>query len=645
MERDSVHERVVVHGAGVGHAIAQRLPICFARLLHLGVAHASERNQLDVVDLDRDVPDAVNTPDAYLGSRPETERHFDLPIQDARAEIRAELHVRSLAWKEEGVRPLPELTPFNDWFWTSGSDGKLRIQGCSDCGQLVHPPTPVCAACGSTTWEPTVVSGRGTVVGFTVNQHQWLPDFAPPYTIAVVALDEDPNVRLTTNIVGVDPFDVEIGQQVHVHFEQQEDVWLPLFEPTGPTVDGLALVAEPERPTPRPPARDDRFEHQSVISGVGRSAIGRRLMRDPRALTVDACRGAIADAGLTAEDIDGLSTYPGGFAGGGVSEGGISQIEEALRLRPTWHNGGGDLPGQGGALIAAMLAVAGGLCRHVLCFRTLWESTATTLGLGRAPGRVSGPLMEWRAPFGAMSAANWIGMHANHYFKRYGATREMLGLIAINGRTNAGRNPAAIYRDPMTMDDYLAARPITTPFGLYDCDIPCDASVAVIVSDASVAADLPKPAVRIDAVGTQIIERVSWDQDTLTHEPQVIGQSAHLWTRTSLTPADVDLALVYDGFTFNAISWIEALGFCGFGEAKDWLDGGRRIALDGDVPVNPHGGQLSEGRTHGFGFIYEAVTQLRHDAAERQVAGARTAVITSGGGTPSSVLLVQRDGA
>jgi acetyl-CoA acetyltransferase len=379
-----------------------------------------------------------------------------------------------------------------------------------------------------------------------------------------------------------------------------------------------------------------------VLSGIGRSAIGRRLMVDPRSLAVDACLAAIEDAGLTPADIDGLSTYPGSI-GMGMSEGGVTAVEEALRLRPTWFNGGMDLPGQGGAVIAAMLAVASGLCRHVLCFRTVWESTHATLGLGSFGGRVSGPLTEWRAPFGATSAANWIAMNANHYFHRYGATREMLGWIAINGRTNAGRNPDAIYREPMTMDDYLAARPITTPFGLFDCDVPCDGAVAIIVSDASVAADLPKPAIRVEAIGSQITERVSWDQDTLTHEPQVIGPAAHLWTRTSLRPDDVDVALVYDGFTFNAISWLEALGFCDFGEATDWLDGGRRIALDGDLPVNPHGGQLSEGRTHGFGFLHEAVTQLRHDAGERQVADASTAVVTTGGGTPSGVLLLQRD--
>ena len=541
------------------------------------------------------------------------------------------------------MRPLPQLTPMNEWFWTSGADGRLRIQRCDDCAKLVHPPVPVCPACRSRSWSPTALCGRGTVVGFTVNHHQWLAEFAPPYAIANVALAEDPTVHLTTNIVGCDPDDVHVGQEVVVRFEQHEDVWLPLFEPTGTTTTE-DLVGEPRRPAPRPPVRPERFEHRAVLTGVGRSALGRRLMVDPLSLAVDASLAAIADAGLTVDDIDGLSTYPG--AGGmGMSEGGVTAVEEALRLRPTWINGGGDLPGPGGSVIAAMLAVAGGLCRHVLCFRTVWESTFATLGLGGMGGpRVSGPLLEWRAPFGAMSAANWIAMNANQYLHRYGATRELLGWIALNGRANAARNPAAIYRDPMTMDDYLSARRITSPFGLYDCDVPCDASIAVVVSDASVAADVPKRAIRIEAVGTQITERVSWDQDTITHEPQVLGQSAHLWTRTTLRPDDIDLALVYDGFTFNAISWIEALGFCGIGEAKDWLDGGRRIALDGDLPVNPHGGQLSEGRTHGFGFIYEAMAQLRGEAGDRQVAGARTAVVTSGGGTPSGVLLLRGDG-
>ena len=290
------------------------------------------------------------------------------------------------------MRPLPELTAATEWFWTSGADGRLRIQGCTACGSLVHPPVPICPNCRSTEWQPTVVSGRGSVVGFTVNQHRWHPAFDPPYVIAVVAVAEDPTVRLTTSIVGCDPADVHVGQDVEVRFEHVEDVWLPLFEPTG-GADVADPIGAPARPVPRPPLHADRFEHRAAISGVGRSAVGRRLMVDPLSLTVDACLKAVADAGLQLGDIDGLSTYPGPV-GMGMSEGGVTAVEEALRLHPTWINGGMEIPGQGGALIAAMLAVASGLCRHVLCFRTVWESTFAALGHGAAGGggRCRGPV-------------------------------------------------------------------------------------------------------------------------------------------------------------------------------------------------------------------------------------------------------------
>ena len=134
----------------------------------------------------------------------------------------------------EVKRPLPEITPFNEWFWTSGADGHLRIQGCDDCGALVHPPVPVCPRCRSRAHAPVVVSGRATVAAFTVNAHHWLPGFAPPYVIAVVALEEDPSVRLTTNLVNVYPEavergDVGIGSEVAVSFEQHDTAWVPVL--------------------------------------------------------------------------------------------------------------------------------------------------------------------------------------------------------------------------------------------------------------------------------------------------------------------------------------------------------------------------------------------------------------------------------
>ncbi len=545
------------------------------------------------------------------------------------------------------MRPLPELTPENEFFWTSGSDGVLRMQRCNDCSQLTHPPEPACRRCGGPLSVDTL-SGRGTVVGFSVNHQQWLPDLAPPYVIALVALDEDPLVRLTTQIVDCDPDVVRIGRRVAVRFEQHDDVWLPVFAPTGETDDSRTAWPEPEIPGPPARVSSSKFESRVALTGIGMSQVGRRLGRDPLSLTVDACRAAVKDAGLELTDIDGLATYPGGgMATSGMSEGGVPAVAEALSISPTWFAGGSESPGQGGSIVNAMLAVAAGLCRHVLCFRTVWETTyamrakrASAAGIA-ASRRVSGE-MQWRLPYGAMSAAVWIGLQASHHMNRFGLTREQLGWIPITARKHAGLNPNAIYRDPIDLDAYLDARIVTTPFGLYDCDVPCDGAIAVIVSAVETANDRPHPAVLVEAVGTHLAERFSWDQGTLLHEPLVRGPAAHMWSRTGLRPRDVDVACLYDGFSFNCLSWIEALGFCGVGEGGDFIDGGTRIQAGGDFVLNPHGGQLSAGRLHGYGFFHEAILQLRGEAGARQVEGASTAVVTTGGGHPGGAVLLVR---
>jgi acetyl-CoA acetyltransferase/uncharacterized OB-fold protein len=544
-------------------------------------------------------------------------------------------------------RPLPTVTALNEYFWTAGAEGQLRLQECQGCNALIHPPQPVCRYCRSHDIGVRAVSGRGSLAGFTVNHRFGFPDLPPPYVVAEVAIAEDPRVRLTTNIIDADPASLELGQPVEVAFQQLDDVWLPVFRPaadTTPTPEPVDLIApEDFAKQVRPMVSTEKFEDHSAITGIGASRLGRRLMVPPLALTIEACEAAVADAGLTLDDIDGLSTYPG-LDVAGMGEGGITALEGALGLRPTWINGGMDTFGPGGSVIAAMMAVATGMVRHVLCFRTLWEATFGQLVKeGKLAPPMGGRTTSWQHPYGATSAAHTLAQNAGRHFHRYGTTRETLGWIALNQRANAALNPTAIYRDPLTMEDYLSARTITTPFGLYDCDVPCDGAVAVIVSAVDAARDLAKPPIRIEAVGTQIIERTDWDQTTMTHEPQVLGQSAHLWSRTSLRPSDVDVAELYDGFTFNCLSWIEALGFCGIGEAKDFLDGGHNIARDGVLPLNTHGGQLSHGRTHGMGLIHEAVSQLRGEAGDRQVANARVAVASSGGLTPSGVLLLRTD--
>ena len=544
------------------------------------------------------------------------------------------------------MRPLPKLTPENEYFWTAGADGVLRFQFCGACDRYLHPSIVVCCDSGESP-EVRDVSGRATVVGVTVNYQPWLPDMEVPYAIGLVAIEEDPLVRFTTLIVDVEPEDVVIGMPVSVRFEQHKDVWLPVFAPTG---EPIAETQEYPEPTPapvRPMPVTDKFESKVAITGIGLSQVGRRLGRDPLGLALDACRAAVADAGLTMGDIDGLATYPGG--GGkeaGFSEGGIYPVSDALDIAPTWFCGTPETPGQSGAVVNAMLAVAAGLCRHVLCFRTVWETTSISRGNRENTGvgggsRVSGE-MEWRLPYGAMSAGNWIALMASHYFHRYGATREQLGWIAVTERAGAAHNPVAIYQEPMTIEDYLDARMITTPFGLFDCDVPCDGSAALVVSAVDAAFDGPHRPVLVEAVGTQIREQVSWDQGTLLHEPMVIGPAAHLWSRTDLKPADVDVALLYDGFSFNALSWLEGLGFCGVGEGAAFVEGGTRIARDGEIPLNPHGGQLSAGRLHGYGFLHEAVTQLRDHGGGRQVDNAEVAVVSTGGGAPGGAFLFVR---
>ncbi|AEF37493.1 thiolase C-terminal domain-containing protein [Mycolicibacter sinensis] len=552
-------------------------------------------------------------------------------------------------------RPLPTVTLDNEFFWTAGADGVLRMQECRDCAGLVHPPQPVCRHCRSQNLAVRDLSGRATLAGFTVNHRFSLPGMPAPYVVAQVAINEDPRVRLTTNIIDCDPDGLELGQQVEVAFENIDDVWLPLFRPVPAGADGPAGAAPKPLPEDeiapedfarhvRPMVTTEKFEDKVALTGIGMSTLGRRQLVPPLSLTVAACNAAIADAGLSIDDIDGLSTYPGGGLPGPFGEGGVTALEAALGVRPTWHNGGMETFGPGGSVIAAMLAVATGLARHVLCFRTLWEATYNELmKQGKVAPLGGARTASWQMPFGAISAAHTLAQNAQRHFHRYGTTRETLGWIALNQRANAALNPTAIYRDPLTMDDYLSARMITTPFGLYDCDVPCDGAVAVIVSAADAARDLAKPPVLVEAVGTQILEPIDWDQSTLTHEPQVLGQAAHLWSRTTLRPADVDVAELYDGFSFNCLSWIEALGFCGIGEAKSFLDGGANIARDGVLPLNTHGGQLSHGRTHGMGLIHEAVTQLRGEAGARQVSGARVAVTSSGGLTPSGVMLLRAD--
>lgn len=383
-----------------------------------------------------------------------------------------------------------------------------------------------------------------------------------------------------------------------------------------------------------------------VITGVGRSAVGRKLQRSGLSLTVEAIRDALACSGLSLRDIDGLSSWPGQNLGmKGMAPVGVPQVKEALRLELDWFSGGSETAGQLGAFINACAAVEAGMARHVLVFRTVIESTVQAAERA-APPKDAGSqgipgAMQWQLPFYAMSATNWIALYAAAHFHRYGTTREQLGQIALNGRRNALLNPSALMRTPLTLEEYMASRMISTPLCLLDCDMPADGSVAVIVSRREASGDLKHRPITVESVGGAMHGRDSWDQFADLASIQSHDDSARLmWSRTDLKPSDVDFGEIYDGFSFLTLAWLESLGFCGRGEGGAYLEGGQRISRQGSLPINTDGGQLSGARLHGYGFIYETCMQLWGEAGERQLTGKReVAVAAVGGGAQAACAL------
>jgi len=376
-----------------------------------------------------------------------------------------------------------------------------------------------------------------------------------------------------------------------------------------------------------------KFEDEVIISGIGQSSIGRRLGRSPLALTLDAITAAVADAGLSLDEIGGLATYPGGGTSVGPGFGGpsLADVYDALGLEVDFMMGNFEGPAQLGPVINGSLAISAGLTRHVVVFRTVTEGSAR-YGRAGAGGRVKdnpvGGTSPWITAFGGGPAPLAYALLARRHFHEYGTTREQLAQIALTARKHAGLNPHAVFREPLTLDDYLAARMIADPLCLYDCDVHCDGSTAIVLSHAGYAADAPGPVVRIEATGVAPPLRSQYAQ----HTDLLPGRRAaqQMWKRTDLRPGDVDVAGLYDGFSILTMFWLEALGFCGVGESGAFVAGGDRISLGGELPINTNGGQLSGGRLHGLGFVHEMCLQLRGQAGARQVGSARVAVVSVG---------------
>jgi acetyl-CoA acetyltransferase len=366
-----------------------------------------------------------------------------------------------------------------------------------------------------------------------------------------------------------------------------------------------------------------------AIVGVGTTAYSRESGRTSASLVIEACIAAIRDAGLAKEDIDGLC--------GSNRVEPAQYVQSALGLTAcTWFcNPVVPIQHQ---VIEAMNAVHSGSCTYALVYHGNYRASGVSRSIGANSFRarqgagfnVAAPDPDtFKSPVG-------YGPWAGRYLHEFNVGREVLGKVAINSRSNAVMNEHAAIRTPLTMDDYLSARMVREPLTMLDMDYPVDGADAFVFTSAERARDLSNTPVLIHAaamgLGPETIEDQVRDLEH-TGQQVVVRQ---LEQRSDIARDDFDVLFPYDGFSIICVRWFEALGFCGPGEANDffddhWDDATNRLLINGSVPVNSHGGSLSDGGVQGSNHLREAVLQLRGQAGSRQKPGASSALLTPGG--------------
>jgi acetyl-CoA acetyltransferase len=375
--------------------------------------------------------------------------------------------------------------------------------------------------------------------------------------------------------------------------------------------------------TSRNPMKD-----QVALAGAATTGfVARNSPRSQASLAAEACIAVLRDCGLSAADVDGIcGSNPSAPAVQSML--GIPEVTWFANPMIPFVN----------QVAAAASAVHSGLCDVVLAYHAAYRLPWNTLSSLQDPfrrGGSIGPILPNPGPetiFGAVGYTAW----ASRYMHEYGAPKEHFGYVAINDRSNAARNPAAAMQKPMTMDDYLAARMIRWPLCLLDMDVPVDGADAFVITTAERARDMALPPVLINAAALGTIDHNEEDQTPGLHRHGQHVVVEALKAKSDFWIEDCDVYFPYDGFTIITLSWFENAGWCGPGEAgafieANWDAAGSRILIDDRIPVNPHGGALSEGGTQGSGHIREAVHQLQGRAGERQVEGAERAIVTAGG--------------
>jgi acetyl-CoA acetyltransferase len=376
----------------------------------------------------------------------------------------------------------------------------------------------------------------------------------------------------------------------------------------------------------------DRNPMKDRVAIAGAATTGfqpRNTDRSQASYVAQACKAVLDRCGLTPRDVDGLcGSLPAAPA-----------VQSMLGIpEVTWF--ANPVIPFGNHLAAAASAVYSGLCEVVLAYHGAYRMAWNTGSALRDPFRRgaasgAGAIVPPESVTGSVGYTAW----ASRYIHAFKVPRQSLGYVAVNGRTNARANPGAAMRDPMTMQDYLSARMVRSPLCLYDMDVAVDGGDAFIITTAERARHLPLPPVLVNAIVLGMTDKNVEDQaPSLRQHGQQVTVKA-LKAKSDFWIDDIDVYFPYDGFSIIALNWFENVGYCGPGEAgsfieDNWVadeDGTGRILIKGRVPVNTHGGSLSEGGTQGTGHLREAVHQLQGLAGDRQVAGAERALVNLGG--------------
>jgi acetyl-CoA acetyltransferase len=376
----------------------------------------------------------------------------------------------------------------------------------------------------------------------------------------------------------------------------------------------------------------------AAITGVGYAPFSSHSGRTVLDQATEAVANAAHDAGLEQHDIDALLCFH-------ENDTALTrEVAAALGLpRVNWWNdvlAGGNYPC---AMIGlAAMVVASGMARNVACYRALNGRSGVRMGHFR--GDDPGGVRQFMLPYGFGTPPQVFAMACRRHMHEFGTTRLQTGKVAITTRHHAALNERATKRSELSMDEYLGARMIADPLHLYDCCQETDGACAVIVSGKDRAADLRHPVVTVASVtySAGYMGRYPFDRwPDMTHGC-LMEQRETLFGLAGIGPADIDVAELYDAFSFEVIMQLEELGFCGRGEGGGYVDQ-VGIGLESRMPVNTHGGLLSEGYMQGLGHVCEAVLQLRRACGDRQVPNPRTALVTSFGFGSGSALILMRD--